>query len=65
MEIEMNSRIGISACAMMLLLDEFGTELLEKIEQGTVAEYGDIMAVARDKTVDYFNKHKGANDELH
>ena len=42
---------------MVLLLDEFGTELLEKIEQGTVSEYGDIMAFARDKTVDYFNKH--------
>ena len=57
MEIEMNSRIGITACAMVLLLDEFGNELLEKIEQGTVAAYGDIMAFARDKTVDYFNKH--------
>ena len=57
MKIEMNSMIGITACAMVLLLDEFGNELLEKIEQGTVAAYGDIMAFARDKTVEYFSKH--------
>lgn len=44
MEIEMNSRIGITACAMVLLLDEFGNELIEKIEQGTVAAYDTYKA---------------------
>lgn len=57
MEIEMNSRIGITACAMVLLLDEFGNELIEKIEQGNITDTKDIMGFARDKTVEYFNKN--------
>lgn len=62
MKVEMNSRISMTACAMVLLLDEFGNELIEKIENGTVAAYGDIMEFARDKTVAYFDKH-GANEK--
>lgn len=67
MQIEMNTRIDITACAMVLLLDEFGNELIEEIEKGTITEDGDIMAFARNKTVAYFNNHsaneEGVNDE--
>ena len=50
MEIKMNDRIGITSCAMVLLLNEFGNELIEKIEQGNITDTRDIMAFARDKT---------------
>lgn len=57
MEINMDDKIKITATAMILLLDNFGEELVEKIENGEIADTRDIMSFAKDKTVEYFNEH--------
>lgn len=56
MEIGMNDKTEITATAMILLLDSFGEELVEKIENGEIADAHDIMGFAKDTVVKYFNE---------
>lgn len=56
-EISMNDKTEITATAMILLLDSFGEELIEKIENGEIDDARDILGFAKDKTVEYFGKN--------
>ncbi len=54
MKIKMNDKTEMTATEMVLLLDQFGEELVYKIENGEIDDARDILGFARDKTVEYF-----------